>query len=952
MPETLNNNTSNIPPNTKTEAVIKAPDEWKKVPEIKETQKDTQKKLEDLKKEIQEKGISFDMTKTLLNGLENIDPENRPFILWGIFSWLNHIWISLSGIGQDGKMILHPPKIPFKAEGNLATHEDTLRYSELLNNYIHSGKVSISDMSKWLLYRTSSVDDYVKEKADKSFSTPEYVQRLLKKYKIHVEWNIKDISFWSGIEWKKQFEAFKKDISFAISDNQADKEFLLAYFDDVYYRGGKSLSSDEITAYTQKSAENQKKVLSEISHLDEEQKFALWIRNSNDAKQLSRDATKDPIGFLKKNMTGDNITLALIFGIIWAFFGGKNWFWIGALLWFWVGAGGLAFAQEWWNKLGEKKEQKWNKPPEQRVLTPNQRENSIYSKVTFTTEADTAKKWELEKIWLELSKNDTFLNAPTTVLSIFESNPKKNFDEIKTELNNIWITLTTDNQEYYKTIFAEILKQRKIVIWEVKENETIKDYLERTSKKEDKKVAWVAWIAWIEKELKEEKSTTTEVSDNISDLENLKREWHSDLYILSRSVELWYTFTKTPPSWIKPSWSMWILGSTWYVIKTPLTIQAYKYMMSAWWYFITWWLHQSLQSWNLKKMVWWTGEGVNWIWNKASELLQLELRNEKAKLEKQFKWIDTKISSHSIEIEKIKSRLELLNNIDTALKSWNSVNIQSAFNDYKQNFDENFRWHIVGWKDIKLEAEIQKFQEIQTRIEKIEMDTKTQIQDLEIQAKQAKTPKEISELQTRVQEIAAKSNIEIEKINTDAALSLSKFDENTIKKIAQKSKFVDSLVNSNDGAEKFLNKFNWVWWKAFIWVWIISLLYNGRSGLGNMLENGISEENKNDAVDLWIWFIPVIGWIHDLKIAYEWKDLNNRVLSSGERSIRTAFWIIGLIPWVGTLVKWVLKWSSVAIKWADVAIQTTHIIGKWLTYSLLWYSIATASKEIYINSTK
>jgi len=43
----------------------------------------------------------------------------------------------------------------------------------------------------------------------------------------------------------------------------------------VYYRDGKSLSSDEITAYTQKSAENQKTVLREISHLNDEQKFAL-----------------------------------------------------------------------------------------------------------------------------------------------------------------------------------------------------------------------------------------------------------------------------------------------------------------------------------------------------------------------------------------------------------------------------------------------------------------------------------------------------------------------------------------------------------------------------------------------------------------------------------------------------------------------------------------------------
>lgn len=497
MSEKLNNNTSDIP--TKTEAVIKAPDEWKKVPEVKETQKDTQKKLEDLKKEIQEKGISFDMTKTLLDSLENIEPENRPFILWGIFSWLNHIWISISGIDQDGKIVLHPPKIPFKAEGNFATYEDTLKYNQLFNNYILSGKVSISDVTKWLLYRTSSVDDYIKEKADNSFSTPEYVQRLLKKYKIHVEWNIKDISFWSGAEWKKQFEAFKKDISFAISDNVADKEFLLTYFDDVYYRGGKSLPLNEINVYDNTSLKNQKTVLREISHLNDEQKFALWIRDSNEAKELSRDITKDPIGFLKKNMTADNVSLAIIFWIIWAFLWGKKWFWIWALLWFWVWAGWLAFAQEWWNKLGEKKEQKWNKSPEQRLLTPNQKENSIYSKVTFTTETDPVKRWELEKIWWELSQNDAFLKAPTSILSIFESTPTKTFEEIKTTLKSYDIELTIDNKEHYKTIFAGILSQReKAWIWKPIENETIQEYLERTSKKEDTKVAGVAWVTWSE----------------------------------------------------------------------------------------------------------------------------------------------------------------------------------------------------------------------------------------------------------------------------------------------------------------------------------------------------------------------------------------------------------------------------------------------------------------------
>lgn len=932
--------------------------ETRQSPEWKEIQGEAQKKLEALKEEIKQKGMSFDLTKRVLDNLDKVTPENKPFLLWGIFSWLNQVWISIEWLNEAKKITLTPPKMPIKSEGNLASQEETLRYNELINHYIASGKIGISDINKGLLYRTTSIDDYVSEKADKNFSTPEYVQRLLKKYHIYVEGDIKNISFWNGPEGKNQFEKFKKDIRFAITNNQADKEFLLAYFDDVYYRGGKSLSADEITPYTQQSVKNQKEVLTQISHLDEEQKFALWIRDSSDAKQISRDVSKDPIGFLKKNMTRDNIALAMIFWLIWAFFGGKKWFGIWALLWFWVWAGWLSFASEQLSKLGEKEDKKNTPSQIKPSWTNNSKEtqNPHYGKINFSQETDPTKKWELQKLWWDLSKNNTFLWASTSILSIFENNTQKTFEEMRDELKKYWIELTNENKDYHKTIFEEILKQRKALIWDTKKDETIKDYLNRTRKIE------AGAITWSTKEdetkmqekspSKEDGKKTPEAENTISELENLQRDGFSELYILSRGIELGYTFTKTPPSWMKPSWSMWILGSTWYVIKTPLTIQAYKYMMSAGWYFMTGGLHKSLESWNLAKVVWWTGDKINWIGNKASELLQLEMRKEKANLEKYLQWIDTKVSNHVLEWEKIKNRLKSLDTLEAAMKWWDNATIQKALQEYRNQFDPDFKWHMVGWKDIKLEAEIKKFQEIQTRIEKIEADTKTQIETLETQAKQAKTAKEISDLQTKAQDIAKKSNIEIERLNTDAALSLSKLDENTIKSIAQESKFVDSLIKANDWAKNFLSKFNGTWWKAFIWIGMISLLYNGRGWLASIVENWFSEENKNDAIDLWIWFIPVIGWIHDLKIAYEGKDLNNRTLSSGERWIRTAFGIIGLIPWAGTLLKWALKWTSVAVKWADVAIQTTHIVWKWLTYSLLWYSIATASKEIYINNAK
>jgi hypothetical protein len=44
-----------------------------------------------------------------------------------------------------------------------------------------------------------------------------------------------------------------------------------------------------------------------------------------------------------------------------------------------------------------------------------------------------------------------FVNAPTSILSVFETS--KTFEEQKNILKNYGITLTQDNKENYKTIF-------------------------------------------------------------------------------------------------------------------------------------------------------------------------------------------------------------------------------------------------------------------------------------------------------------------------------------------------------------------------------------------------------------------------------------------------------------------------------------------------------------------
>lgn len=453
-----------------------------------EIQKETQIKLEELKREIQKDWMSINLAKQILENINEISPENKPFIIWGIFSWLNQKWISILWVNSNGKIILREWKqSSVKKDTTISSKEETLRYSSLLN----SANLSVSDINKALLYRTNSVDQYIDEKLDGKLSTSEYVQKLMEKYEFKFDWIlVKDMSIWSEADLK----ILKQKISEKVTDNQADKEFLLTYFDDKFYRKGKSNSENDINDYKNVSNTNQKKLLDELSNLTPEQKFAVWITDSNKASQIAREWTKDPIWTFQKNINVENFLLAIIFWAIWAIFGWKTWFWIWAILWFWIWAWWLSFASEALNKW--LKDKNSPKKPTQDIES----KSDIYWKINFSWETDNAKKLKLESIWWELSKNNEFLKAPTSILSIFET--QKDEAKIKDSLKSYWIELTSDNKEYYKTIFEEILKQRKAAwIWEPLENETIEQYLERGSRKttEAAVATWVAAVITNEK---------------------------------------------------------------------------------------------------------------------------------------------------------------------------------------------------------------------------------------------------------------------------------------------------------------------------------------------------------------------------------------------------------------------------------------------------------------------
>lgn len=465
--------------------------------------------LERIKKEIKEKWMSFELTKEFLENIEKIPEENKPFILWGIFSGLNQIGIWINGIDGTGKIVFNTPEKPFNQEWKIADYAETIKYKNLINNCISSGKISISDVTKALLYRTTSIDDYINEKVDKNFSTSKYVERLLEKYKIHgwIKW-IKVMV--QSEQWLKDL---KKIINDAITDNQADKEFLLIYIDDLYYRKDSSLDEWEITTYNNISDKNQKAVLKELNNLNEEQRFALWVRDSNEATQVAKEATKDPVWFMKKSLNANNFTVALMTWLLgWilsALFG--KWFWKGflggAILWF-------AWAAWWVDFLKGQLDKHWKKweweSKEWEEKASDKKTNSIFEtyKWVLISQNEESKLTGSEVLikWDELSKNDKFLSAPASFFDIFSN--EKNEANLKEEFKKYWVELTEENKKYYEYIFRELLLAKKRAVWEFNKDETIKSYLERTSKV----VVW--WNTWNKKAEWWKSEKAKELSEN------------------------------------------------------------------------------------------------------------------------------------------------------------------------------------------------------------------------------------------------------------------------------------------------------------------------------------------------------------------------------------------------------------------------------------------------------
>lgn len=555
-----------------------------KSPEISQEQEKTKKQLQEIKAEIEAGRFWPQLFRAHLEALGEIEnPENKAIYLGSILTALNKNGLSISKVSENGEITLKNRNKGFTDpdEGDSTLYYE---YSTILKNNFGTSFTK-TDLQKALLYRSSFFDKFLEVNTNKGIlkewlSTEEYVLALREAHpeiKSLIRLNDdKSIAFSSTDE--TSYISWKSELRKKIVGTPEDLDFLIAYFDDRFYSGEnrtyKNISWWSFKAY-QKTSEENRKILDEVtSNFTADQLYAIGVKNPSELEDFKKNIEKQPVLWTLDKMRGW-IGIGIIWALLWLIFGkgfkGKlgfaiaGFFW-GSLIWAntaiagelmkWHGKNAVSNTSNAWAESGNE----------------NQVVNSYYSKINFSAQNDATKKQTFESIWFDLTQNHPeFVNAPTSILSVFETS--KTFEEQKNILKNYGITLTQDNKENYKTIFWEVLKQKQNAIWNATQNEKIGAYLERTQKNES---------------ATEEAGNTTIENTSLKNGELFAEKkseiltyfWFTDTQIISDFTSLWldpFVFLNNYKEFIETK-----LGNTLWDIKKKIIESISMKLSSVW----------------------------------------------------------------------------------------------------------------------------------------------------------------------------------------------------------------------------------------------------------------------------------------------------------------------------------------------------------------------------------
>lgn len=486
-------------------------------------------------KELMSWNVNYELVKVCIENLETVSKDKQAFILWSVFNWINRRWISIDKI-EWNKITLWIWSQPIYEDLDIAKREELNKYQSLINTH----KLPNDLITKALFYRTSMLSQFIDEawKNQKMMSKTDYVKRLMPERWINIVWWDLENSTFIDKNWKKNEKKYKEIRAFLnanLKDKQADKEFLMNYFDELYNEWRAWINENDMKSYLNDYPKVEKSFIDSINSFDlpENIKNALWLRNSDAIQDKIRQWSHDPIWALR-NALDEWWFASIIVWLIWSIFFWKSWFFTWFLWTMWL--------SELWTNWIKDAFKKWK----DLVEGSTEKTNTLEKKYEWLFEKDIwkMKKEELNEILKRLFNEDKFLDSDADNLEIFSKTP----DEIEKYFESIWLVLTDKNKPYYKEIFKSLLEKRKASwINSPKKWEKISSYLLKNSndlKTDDKKSDTKA----------EDKKT--EIKTTSKALEKLNE---ADI----KNKEIVLKLLKTDKYWFLTVWSFEKLDDNW-----------------------------------------------------------------------------------------------------------------------------------------------------------------------------------------------------------------------------------------------------------------------------------------------------------------------------------------------------------------------------------------------------
>jgi len=463
----------------------------------------------------------------------------------------------------------------------------------VINDFLQRWIISISNIQNALLYKTTSIDDFITLHSDPdNIKEKDYVIYLLKKY--NIKWKSvvdikiedsdeqikKDIQSISEADYKSMIETIKYHVRW---ENISDREYIINYFQS--FRKWVAVEKDPIKEYRDWVSENERKLLKGLNDVPENVLTDLWIR-SNEAKDIWRKFKKDPLWFVAETLNKWWWT-GLILWIIWFFMWWWKWFLVWFLWWTAVWAYGwdmISYANAWeiQNDISNVTNNAWNFISS---LPWNMHELYYRLNIDFPSNLD---KTKFNDSFKALSVSSSFKNLSIDQLIEAKNNQNWNslawlFGDISVIWGISWETFYSENKKEVNYIINKLFEAREeedTKVWDlfIKTNsytETAAATASAADTAADETVSSWTWTA-------EQDSNSTEIIASMSvyfwidkkyltELQKTLEEWGLNLNIIT-FLSSYKNYIDTNLGWLEGYYLKKIKKSIWFRVKSIWSI--------------------------------------------------------------------------------------------------------------------------------------------------------------------------------------------------------------------------------------------------------------------------------------------------------------------------------------------------------------------------------------------